>query len=163
MVTNSFSGTDTIGGLSFDGGATWQEAGTWGSSTSTAANKDSHFTGAGILNVAMAITVTAQANTKSYDGGTSSATAPTYTGTLATGDTITPTETYDSKNVGTGKTLTPRATIMDSGNNDVTANYAITYVTNTTGVINQTNLTVTAAANTKLYDGTTSAAATPTY
>ena len=32
----------------------------------------------------------------------------------------------------------------------------------TTGVINQTNLTVTAAANTKIYDGTTSATATPT-
>ena len=42
------------------------------------------------------------------------------------------------------------------------ANYNYTYATVATGVINQTNLTVTAAANTKTYDGTTSATATPT-
>ena len=41
-------------------------------------------------------------------------------------------ETYDTKNVGTGKTLTPSGSVNDgnSGNN-----YTITFVTNTTGVI----------------------------
>ena len=61
--------------------------------------------------------------------------------------------------MGTGKTLTPAGVVSD-GNSG--ANYSYTYATVTTGVINQTNLTVTAAANTKTYDGTTSATATPT-
>ena len=48
-VNLNFSGTQTIGALSFDGGATFQAAGTWGSLTSTATHKDSRFTGNGIL------------------------------------------------------------------------------------------------------------------
>src|SRR5207244_5206399 len=42
------------------------------------------------------------------------------------------------------------------------ANYAVTFVNDTTGAINTRAITVTAATNTKTYDGTTSAAATPT-
>ena len=61
---------------------------------------------------ARAITVTATTNTKVYDGTTSAAALPTITsGVLQTGDTITLAETYDTKNVGTGKTLTATATI----------------------------------------------------
>ena len=48
------------------------------------------------------ITVTATAGSKVYDGTTSSAGIPTITsGSLATGDTATFSQTYDSKNVGT--------------------------------------------------------------
>lgn len=46
-----YAGTDTIKALSFDGGATFQNPGTWGASTSTATYKDSRFTGAGLVNV----------------------------------------------------------------------------------------------------------------
>ena len=69
------------------------------------------------------------------------------------------TETYDNKNVGTGKTLTP-AGVVNDGNGG--PNYNYTYATASAGEIDPTNLTVTAAPNTKPYDGTTSAAATPT-
>ena len=45
----------------------------------------------------IAITVTAAANTKTYDGTTGAAATPTYTGTLPAGDLFSPTETYNSK------------------------------------------------------------------
>ena len=106
------------------------------------------------------LTVTAAANTKTYDGGISAAAAPTVTsGSVQTGDTAAFTETYDTRNAGTGKTLTPAGVVSD-GNGG--ANYAYTYATVTTGAINKTGLTVTAAASTKTYDGTTSATGTPT-
>jgi hypothetical protein len=41
-------------------------------------------------------------------------------------------------------------------------NYTVSTANNLTGVINKAALTITAATNTKTYDGTTSAAATPT-
>ena len=107
------------------------------------------------------LTVTAASNTKAYNGTTSAAAVPTVTsGSVQTGDSAPAwTEAYDTKNAGTGKTLTPAGTVND-GNGG--ANYHVTYAVNASGVINQTNLTVTAASNTKAYNGTTSAAAVPT-
>jgi len=109
---------------------------------------------------ARALTVTAASNTKVYDGTTSAAATPTITaGTLGTGDTAAFNESYDTRNVGLGKTLTAAGVVNDgSGGN----NYAVTFVSNTTGMITARSITVTAASNTKVYDGTTSAAATPT-
>jgi len=46
-----FTDTNTIAGLSFDGGTTFQAGGTWGSTGSGAVNQDSHFTGTGVLKV----------------------------------------------------------------------------------------------------------------
>src|SRR6185369_7748409 len=91
----------------------------------------------------------------------SAAATPTISpaGSIQTGDTANFTESYDNKNAGSGKTLTPAGSVSD-GNSG--ANYAVTFVAVYTGVINQRAITVTAAANTKTYDGTTSAAATPT-
>ncbi len=109
---------------------------------------------------ARAITVTAATNTKGYDGTTSAAAVPTITaGSLASGDTATWSETYATKDVGTGKTLTPAGSVTDgnSGNN-----YSVSFVTNTTGVISVRAITVTAAADSKVYDGGTTAAAIPT-
>ena len=81
---------------------------------------------------ARAITVTATTDTKTYDGTTSSAAIPTITtGTLAGTDTGAFTQTFDTANVGTGKTLTPAGSVSD-GNGG--ANYAITFVNDTTGV-----------------------------
>jgi hypothetical protein len=76
--------------------------------------------------------VTAVPNTKTYDGTTSAATTPTVTGSIQTGDGATWTETYDTKNAGTGKTLTPAGTVSD-GNGG--ANYIVTFASNTNGVI----------------------------
>src|SRR5438445_225101 len=107
-------------------------------------------------------TVTAATNSKASDGTTSAAATPTITGSLAVGDTGTFTETYDTRAVGTGKTLAPAGTVKDSDRVDVTANYNISLVNSTTGVITARPIAVTAATNSKAYDGTTSAAATPT-
>src|SRR5207248_815274 len=107
-----------------------------------------------------AISVTAAANTKTYDGTASAAATPTITsGSLVNGNTAGFSEAYNDKNAGTGKTLTPSGSVSDgnSGNN-----YAVTFVNTTNGVINARAITVTAAANTKTYDASTSAAATPT-
>ncbi len=112
----------------------------------------------GVINPA-ALTVTAIANTKTYDGTTSAAARPMVTGLVGGDTTSSLGETYASRNAGTGLTLTPSATI-DDGNGG--HNYTLTLVASTAGVINPAVLTVTAVANTKTYDGTTSAAATPT-
>jgi hypothetical protein len=96
------------------------------------------------------------------DGTTSAAATPTLTsGTLASGDTATYSETYSTKDAGTGnKTLTPAVTIKDSGNVDVTASYSITLNSISTGTINPKALTALGTLVfpvSKVYDGTTTA------
>lgn len=90
-----------------------------------------------------AITLTAATNTKTYDGTTAAAATPTVTaGALASGDSFTTrSETYASKNAGTGLTLTPSVVINDGNNGN---NYQLTLVNDTTGVINKAPLTVKA-------------------
>ena len=161
-VTLAASINQTVAGLSFDGGATFAATGTWGASGKT--HNDSRFTGTGTLTASspVAITVTAAANSKIYDGTTSAAATPTLTaGTLASGDTATYSETYSTKDAGAGsKTLIPAVTITDSGNVDVTASYSITKVNYTTGTINPKALTVTAPTiASKVYNGAATAGA----
>ncbi len=109
------------------------------------------------------ITVTGTANTKIYDGNTSAAALPTITsGSLAGGEVAVFIETYDNKNQGTGKTITPIVvSILDGLGASAAANYNVTLTSSTEGVINKREITVTAAANTKTYDGTTIADARP--
>ncbi len=105
------------------------------------------------------LTITALPNTKTYDATAAAAATPTVVG-LVGSDTVTGlSETYDAKNAGAGKTLTPAGSINDGNGGN---NYAVTWVSDATGVINQAPLTISALSNTKTYDGTTSAAATPT-
>ena len=102
--------------------------------------------------------MTAATNSKTYDGTTTAAAVPTITsGSLGSGDTANFTETYDTKNVGTSKTLTAAGSVSDgnSGNN-----YTVTLVTNTTGAITARSLTVSATGVNKVYDGTTAATVT---
>ena len=109
---------------------------------------------------ARALTVTATANTKIYDVTTSAAAVPTITsGSLVSGDTAAWTETYSTKNVGTGITLTPAGTVSDGNGGK---NYSVSFVNKPSGEIDARPITVAAAPNTKAYDGTTSAAAIPT-
>jgi uncharacterized protein YfiM (DUF2279 family) len=109
---------------------------------------------------AATLTITAAANTKNYDGSTSAAAIPTTSG-LQGSDSVTGlAETYDTKNAGTGKTLSVSAYTVNDGNSG--GNYTVNTIASTAGVIDQATLTITAAANTKTYDGTTSATATPT-
>src|SRR5206468_971550 len=97
---------------------------------------------------AQALTVAAGPNTKVYDGTTSAAATPTITGGLGTGDTANFIETYDNKNVGTTKTMTPSGTVNDgnSGNN-----YSITFATSANGTITTRTLTITASSTSKAY------------
>ncbi len=105
------------------------------------------------------ITVTAAASSKVYDATTASPATPTITtGSLAYTDTAAWTETYDNKNVGTTHVTTPAGTVSDGNGGK---NYTVTFVPISTGVITKAPLTITAATNTKTYDGTPSAAATP--
>jgi len=77
--------------------------------------------------------VTATSNTKTYDGTTSAAGLPTITsGSLAPGDTPNFVETYNTRNVGTGLTLTPSGTVNDGNGGN---NYTVTTAANHTGVI----------------------------
>jgi hypothetical protein len=106
------------------------------------------------------ITVTATAATKVYDGATSSSSGPTVTaGSLASGDTAGFTQAFDNRNAGTGKTLTPAGSVNDGNGGN---NYAVTFVAVNTGTITARPITVTAASDSKGYDGSTSSAAAPT-
>ena len=88
-----------------------------------------------------ALTVTAQADSRIYDGSTSSGIAPLVTG--ATYDSVgtAATQSFDNRNVGTGKTLTARGLLMNDGN--AGANYTVTYVDGA-GVITPAPLSVIA-------------------
>ncbi len=98
---------------------------------------------AGVINQA-ALTITALSNTKTYDGTTSAAATPTVSG-LQGSDTVTGlSETYDTKNVGSGKTLSVAAGYTVSDGNSGT-NYTVTTASSTAGVINKAALTITAA------------------
>ena len=102
---------------------------------------------------AEALTITAVANTKTYDGTTDAATLPVITsGSLQGSDTADFVETYSTSNVGTGLTLTPSGTVNDGNGGN---NYTYTFVPVSTGVITAEALTITAVTNTKTYDGTT--------
>ena len=102
-----------------------------------------------------ALTITATTNTRTYDGGTTAAAIPAVSG-LVGSDTVTDlSETYDSKDAGTGKTLSVATYTINDGNSG--NNYSVTLAADTTGVINQRDVTVTATGINKVYDGTTTA------
>jgi len=105
------------------------------------------------------LTVTAQADNRVYNGTTSSAVAPVLTGTTYDAVGTAATQVYDNKNVGTGKTLTASGLLMNDGNGG--ANYATSYVTNTSGVITAASLALNAVSDSKVYDATTASSGVP--
>ena len=107
-----------------------------------------------------AITVTAMTDTKGYDGDATSAVLPTVTsGTIVSGDTAAFTQSFENKNVGTGKTLTPAGAVSDDNGGN---NYVVTFVEDTTGEITVRNIEVTATSLSKVFDGSNSSAGVPT-
>ncbi|MEI8082418.1 MAG: YDG domain-containing protein, partial [Actinomycetes bacterium] len=109
------------------------------------------------------ITLTAKTYTRAYDGTTTSSVAPEFTaGSLVAGDVGTWRQEFDSPDVGTGKTLSPHGSIKNAVDVDVTNQYDITAVDDTTGEITALSITVTAGTDTKPYDGTTSSTVLPT-
>jgi hypothetical protein len=106
------------------------------------------------------LTVTAQTDSRGYNGTTSSAVAPVVTGTQYDALGTAATQSYDNKNVGTTHVLTASGLLMNDGNSG--NNYAITYVPSAaTGVITVAPLTVTAQSDSRSYNGTTSSAVAP--
>jgi trimeric autotransporter adhesin len=102
-----------------------------------------------------AITVSAATDTKTYDGNNGSVGSPTLTsGSIVAGDFATFNQTFDTKNAGTGKTLTATGAVTD-GNGG--GNYAVTFVTDNTGVIDPLAITGSITANNKTYDGNNTA------
>lgn len=96
------------------------------------------------------ITVTATTNTKTYDGDTTAIAEPTITvGTLASGDTADFTEEYATADAGTGKTLTPSGDVLDGNGGD---NYDVTFIDNTTGVIEQAEAVCDVEGYSDVYD-----------
>ena len=96
------------------------------------------------------IEVTAAADAKTYDSDTSSDGKSTITSSLglAPGDSANWIQTFDTKDAGSGKTLTPTGTVSD-GNDG--ANYHVTFVAVHTGVITKAELTVTAENKSSQY------------
>src|SRR5437899_6972841 len=94
---------------------------------------------------AKALTITAQTNSKTYDSTTSAAAVPVVVGLVGT-DTVTgKAETYDTANVGAGKTLSVSAYTVNDGNSG--GNYTVTTMADVTGAISTKALTITAETN----------------
>ena len=120
----------------------------------------------GLANINKAdLTVTASQATKTYDG-TTNAPGTGSVGAIAgagAGESVNTagSQAYVDKNQGRGKTVRASGvTIKDTGGVDVSDNYKINYVDNTSSVINKADLTVTASQATKTYDGTLNAPGT---
>ena len=87
-----------------------------------------------------AVTVTAAANSKTYDGTTSAAASPTVTsGTLY--DAAVLSESYASMHAGAGLTPTPTASLTNAGN------YLLTLVDRTDGVISPRSISAIRACS----------------
>ena len=106
-----------------------------------------------------ALVVTAQADTRVYNGTTASSAAPVVTGTTYDAIGTAAIQTFDNRNAGTGKILTAGGLVMADGN--AGANYTVNYVNNTAGVITPASLTVTAQTDTRVYNGTTASRRRP--
>ena len=166
-------GTDTVTGLT-QAFASKNALGTNGSTLQVTAytvndgNSGNNYavtthTATGTINKA-SLDIFAAADTKTYDGGTTSSATPTYSPSPLYGtDTVTGlTQAFASKNVlgANGSTLNVTAYTVNDGNSG--GNYQVSTHT-ATGTINKAPLTISATNETKTYDGTTSSSATPTY
>ena len=107
------------------------------------------------------LTLTATTSTKTYDGTTGAAGTPSLSsGSIRPGDTAAAwTQVFASRNAtaANGATVTPAGAVSDGNGGN---NYSYTYI-NASGTINPLPLTLTAVVASKIYDGTTSAAGTP--
>jgi len=106
------------------------------------------------------INVTAVADTKVYDGLTSSVGVPLVDPLMDDDDVATvPVQLFDNRNVGAGKTLTASGLVIDDGNGG--ANYIVSYVQVNTGEVTALPINVTAVADNKVYDGLASSIGVP--
>ncbi len=84
------------------------------------------------------LTITADSDTKTYDGiALTNAGSSITAGTLAVGHTYMATVSGSQTAVGTSANVASAALIKDASDNDVTANYAITYANGSLAVNQQ--------------------------
>ncbi|MCH7407640.1 gliding motility-associated C-terminal domain-containing protein [Belliella aquatica] len=125
-----------------------------GANNDITANYDITYVNGTLEVTALAVEITADSDTKVYDGTALSDTGSSITaGALVTGHTYTATVTGSQTNVGSSANVASAALIKDGADNDVTANYAITYVDGALAVT-ALAIEITADSNTKVYDGT---------
>ena len=100
-----------------------------------------------------ALSISATSASKTYDGTTAArASAVIADGILYGTDSISGgTFNFDNKNAGTDKHVIVSAVNINDGNGG--NNYDVTYVDNTSSTINKKLLTITALADSKVYDG----------
>ncbi|WP_426192097.1 YDG domain-containing protein, partial [Massilia sp. DWR3-1-1] len=111
---------------------------------------------------AKALTATAGASNKSYDGTTTAAAILGITGGLVANETVTATggSTFNSKDVLSAKLVTVNSTALaDGSNGGLASNYSLASGQTAAATIAAKALTATAGASNKTYDGTTTAAA----
>ena len=121
--------------------------------TLTSTNYEISFTGAYLTITNKTLTITAGSDSKVYDG--TALTNNTYTNTsLLAGDAIESVTVSGSQtNAGSSANVPSGAVIKNGSNENVTANYEITYV-NGTLTVTPRPVTITADSDTKEYDGT---------
>lgn len=104
------------------------------------------------------LTLSAVASSKVYDGTTASAGVPVITG-RKTGDSITNlAQVFADRNVGSGKTINIKSGyVINDGNGG--NNYIVNLQSSNAGEITPATLTLTAVADSKVYDGNSSSAA----
>jgi hypothetical protein len=105
------------------------------------------------------LTITAQTDSRAYNGTTSSTAVPLVVGALYGSDNLSGLlQVYEDKNVGTGKTLNVAGYTVNDGNSG--NNYSVTTATDNTGSIHKADLAVTANNTNKTYGQTTTFAGT---
>lgn len=103
------------------------------------------------------LSVSAVAESRDYNGLTTSNALPQVTGTTAANDILDVWQVFDSKTVGSQKTIIPNVSVLDDAGQDMTSNYSIAYQ-NATGSISVLPVQVsTLIAKNKAYDGTATA------
>jgi hypothetical protein len=110
------------------------------------------------------LTATITATNKAYNGNTTAAPTFTITSGLVGLETVTATgaATFDTKDFGTGKTVTANSNVLADGTNGgLAANYSLVTGQTTTADITKAPLTASITAPNKVFDGTTTA--TPTF
>ena len=115
-------------------------------------------TAAGTIS-ALALTINAVADSKTYDGNANSSGTPNFV-TLVGGDTGTAVQVFDSKNAGT-RTLSVSSYTISDGNGG--ANYGPVTTHTAAGTISTLALTINAVADSKTYDGNANSSGTPNF
>src|SRR5262249_54152869 len=103
------------------------------------------------------------AQSKTYDGTASATVLTRSPGAVISGDDVAlsgGTAAFSDKNAGAGKTVTLTGAALSGSD---AGNYYLDGVSTTTASISQRNLDIYATSDSKVYDGTTSSSAAPTY